>query len=211
MVGQMIQLPSNARVSTTDVTNNPYFATGNLAVLRAIDTLAMRDVGTQGAQLLQLQHELTDFPLRLLQGVVLPTICNAANGNGALWVYVLTLLEVIAKRINNKTVFTSLTKVPLAKGLHLINPVETMQAFIRHLPFVMDTFDDVFFKVSTLSSLLPLFHISCLSCIITCTNLIIIIIIITITQGTYLRRSDRQQFRQEPCSVEDTIDMHSVW
>jgi hypothetical protein len=135
----------------------------------------MRDVGTQGAQLLQLQHELSDFPLRLLQGVVLPTICNAgtarfclsylylslkthttlttltllpcllfclstANGNGALWVYVLTLLDVIAKRMNNKSVFISLTKAPLAKGLHLINPVETMQAFIRYIILFLSFF-----------------------------------------------------------------------
>jgi len=72
----MITKEASHRPSTADISNDVYFATGNLAVLRAVDSLPLRDVGTQGAQLSNLRSQLSDFPPRLLIGAVLPAVCR---------------------------------------------------------------------------------------------------------------------------------------
>ena len=47
LLQRMVTKEASHRPSTADISNDVYFATGNLAVLRAVDSLPLRDVGTQ--------------------------------------------------------------------------------------------------------------------------------------------------------------------
>jgi len=98
LVGMMQQNP-DLRTSAIDIINNACFNTGTLAVLRTIDTLHSKDIGTQASQLSNLPSMLSPCPGRLLEGAVMLSICNLCLNNPGLWVYALPLHVYIAARI----------------------------------------------------------------------------------------------------------------
>ena len=154
LLESMLSTQTHLRLSTSDISNHAYFSTGNLAVLRAVDALPSRDVGTQGSQLLSMRSQLDDFPPRLLVSSVLPTICQVTNQNAALWVYALPLHETIMEKLSDKLSYRSVVQDAFASGLGVINPVETMQAFLRSVNFMRDTFDSSFFETNVINKLI---------------------------------------------------------
>ena len=133
-------------MGTTDICNSAFFATGSLAVLRAVDTLHTRDVGTQSSQLVALGAQLSSFPARLLLSTVIPVVCRLCVSNPALWVYALPLHVHLAStgRMPLQDYRIAASKA-LSLGLRVTQPIETMQVFLRHMSFVQDTFDAAFF------------------------------------------------------------------
>jgi SCY1-like protein 2 len=150
----MIALPTHLRINTTDICNHAFFATGNLAVLRAVDGLPSRDAGTQGSQLMALNDQLDDFPTRLLVGAVLPAICQVTSQNAALWTYALPLHRTIYTKLNDKFKFRNVVSESFANGLSVLNPVETMLSFLHCVDFIMEIFDTNFFESHVVNKLL---------------------------------------------------------
>ena len=145
----MLAPQTHLRISTSDVGNHTYFNTGNLAVLRTVDALPARDVGTQGTQLQTLVGQLGDFPERLLLSSVLPAVCQVTSQNAALWVYAIPLHQTIQARIGDKLAFRNAVQDCFAAGLGVVNPVETMQAFLRAVNFIREVFEAAFFEVGS--------------------------------------------------------------
>jgi len=150
----MMASQTHLRITTADIGNHSYFNTGNLAVLRTVDALPSRDVGTLGTQLQSLVSQLGDFPERLLVSSVLPAICLVTNQNAALWVYAIPLHQTIRERVGDKLAFRNAVQDCFAAGLGVINPVETMQAFLRAVNFVRESFEATFFETNVINKLL---------------------------------------------------------
>ena len=65
----------------------PPHSSGVLSVLKTVDTLLARDLGTQCSQLIALPNHLPSFPNRVLAGTILPIICRLCVANPQVWVY----------------------------------------------------------------------------------------------------------------------------
>lgn len=72
----MLQIEVQNRTSVNDLLNHSYLVSGPLLILRTVDSLHTKDVGTQASQLISLPNHLGGFPPRVLEGTVLPTICR---------------------------------------------------------------------------------------------------------------------------------------
>jgi hypothetical protein len=128
--------------------NLDYFSTGSLAVLRSIENLHMRDVGTQSSQLLSLASQLDSLPPRIIEQIVLPTICKLSKANIALWVYTLPLHEYFAKTVPKKA-YIDIAGPFLGEGMKAsAAPADVIQAFLKNVNFVLSTFDNSFFKIN---------------------------------------------------------------
>ena len=149
----MMTFEGNTRLSTSDVINNPYFVSGSLAVLRNIDTLHNRDIGSQSSILLSLANQLGDFPTRILQSTVLPIICKLCAQNTALWLYALPVHMVIVKKLP-RFEYQRIVGPAIQQGLATINPAETMQIFLKNVKFLQSSFDKSFFQAHVISVLL---------------------------------------------------------
>lgn len=124
----MLQPQPGSRVGTTDICSSAFFATGSLAVLRAVDTLHTRDVGTQSSQLVALASQLSAFPPRLLLSTVIPAACRLCVANPALWVYALPLHVHLASAGRVSLVdYRAAAGKAVSLGLRVTQPVETMQ------------------------------------------------------------------------------------
>ena len=80
-----------SRATAMEILNSPCFSAGTLAVLRAVDTMATKDIGTQAAQLNSLPGLLGECSPRLLEGAVLLTVSRICLQSPGLWVYALPL------------------------------------------------------------------------------------------------------------------------
>ena len=58
-----------------------FLLVGVLSVLKTVDTLPARDLGTQCSQLIALPNHLASFPTRVLAGTILPVICRLCVAN----------------------------------------------------------------------------------------------------------------------------------
>ena len=144
LVVGMIQPEPRARLTTVDITNHQYFVTGPLAVLKSVDTLGSRDAGTQSSIMLSLPSQLTDFPPRILESTVLPAICEVTRGNAAVWIHALHLHVYLAKRLPI-AVYQRVASPYVAQGLGVVNPAETVMAFLKHVLFIHESFPAFFF------------------------------------------------------------------
>ena len=139
----MLQPQPSSRVGTTDICSSAFFATGSLAVLRAVDTLHTRDTGTQCSQLIALLGQLSSFPVRLLLCTVLPAVCKLCSANPALWVHALPLhvhlVSSVASRVPTHE-YRAVAGKYVSEGLRVTQPVEVMQAFLRNMAFLVDAF-----------------------------------------------------------------------
>jgi serine/threonine protein kinase len=81
LLANLLNLNCDMRISAIDITSYPAFNTGTLAVLRTIDNLHTRDIGTQASQLSALSSQLEPCPPRLLESSVLVSICKICMSN----------------------------------------------------------------------------------------------------------------------------------
>ncbi len=140
----MIQPDTSSRYSAVDLMNHQYFITGSLAVLKSIDTLQTRDIGTQSSILLGLPSQLGPFPARILQTAILPAICKLCAANSALWLYVFPVHTYISTKLPALT-YQKIAGPSIAQGLAITNPAETMLTFLKNISFIQSTFDSAFF------------------------------------------------------------------
>lgn len=91
-----LQTDPNRRFSLTNLTNNAFFNSGQLSLLKALETIQVRDVGTQASFLSSLHAELASFPHRITEGTILPCLCRLGATNPNMWVYTLPLHVTIA-------------------------------------------------------------------------------------------------------------------
>jgi SCY1-like protein 2 len=78
LVINMTQTETRFRMTTVDVANNQYFASGALAVLKTIDSLHGRDGGAQAAQLVSFLCILLTLNLRLINPIYDAGILSSA-------------------------------------------------------------------------------------------------------------------------------------
>ena len=140
----MMQPDTSSRFSAVDLMNHQCFVTGSLAVLKSIDTLHTRDIGTQSSILLGLPSQLGPFPARILQTSVLPAICKLCAANSALWLYVFPVHTYISTKLPAST-YQKIAGPSIAQGLAITNPAETMLTFLKNISFIQSTFDSGFF------------------------------------------------------------------
>ena len=140
----MIQPDTSSRYSAVDIMNHQYFITGSLAVLKSIDTLQTRDIGTQSSILLGLPSQLGPFPARILQTAILPAVCKLCAANSALWLYVFPVHTYISTKLPSLT-YQKIAGPSIAQGLAITNPAETMLTFLKNISFIQSTFDSSFF------------------------------------------------------------------
>lgn len=139
LVMDMIQLASAARIAIPNIINNTYFSTGPLQVLKLIDTLRSRDIGTQSSQLLILPSQLATLPTRLLEGTVLPCICQATAANIVLMPYAIPTHLFISQRMN-KSKYCQIAAASVIQAFESNASIETMQAMLKNISFFMELF-----------------------------------------------------------------------
>ena len=105
----------------------------------------MRDAGTQSSLLLGYPSQLNDFPPRILETTVLPAICSICSTNPALWVYALQLHVYLSEKLT-LTSYQRISGPHIEKGLAVINPAETMMAFMKNVLFIKDKFPIEFYE-----------------------------------------------------------------
>lgn len=139
LVGEMIQSNPQARISIQNIMNHPYFSTGPLQVLKLIDSLKTRDIGTQSSQLLTLPSQLTDIPERLLESTILPAICQATSTTIALFPYAIPIHIYVSQRIL-RSKYCAIAGASVAQAFDSTSSVEVMQAILKHLNFFSEVF-----------------------------------------------------------------------
>ena len=135
----MIQSIPTARITVSNIMNHPYFSTGPLQVLKLIDTLRTRDIGTQSSQLLILPSQLSTLPGRLLEGTILPCVCQATISNIVLMPYTIPTHLYISKRID-KLKYCNIAGPCVVQAFENNSSIETMQAMLKNISFFMSMF-----------------------------------------------------------------------
>ena len=148
----LMNIPESRAVAI-EIINHPAFNSGTLAVLRAIDTLGSKDIGTQASQLNSLPGLLAHCPPRLLEGAVLLTISKLCVQSPGLWVYALPLHVFIAERVSVQS-YQDVAGPFVKEGLAVTNPEQTMQAFLKHIGHIQKQFDVSFFKANVVGTLI---------------------------------------------------------
>lgn len=143
----LLSLNPVSRFSTNDVVNNPYFVTGNQAIINSVEKLHTRDIGTQTSQLIALQGQLNDFPPRLLKFTVLPALGKLCGGVPSLWEYALPIFEMCAVIVGKES-FQTIAGQHLAAGLTNNASTEAMQAFLLNIDFVKEYLGASFIQVN---------------------------------------------------------------
>jgi len=136
----MLHPTASARLSLLDIMNNAYFLSGNLAVLKNIDSLQSRDIGSQYSTLVGLTTQLGSFPTRMLESTVLLAVCKLCIANAALWMYALPVHIVISQRIS-PIQYQAKAGQYIAQGLNVTNPSETIQCFLKNIDFLLNNFE----------------------------------------------------------------------
>jgi len=142
----MLQVSPTSRISPNDIINNSYFHSGPIAILRSLDHMHTRDIGSQASQLSALPAQISTFPPRILEATILPAIGRVCCLQPPLWVYALPLYAHISERVALPA-FQRVAGPAFMEGLAVTHPPETMTAFIKHLNLILDKFDLEFFRV----------------------------------------------------------------
>eukprot|EP01041_Mallomonas_annulata_P000553 gene553-1062_t len=137
LVVGMLQPSPASRVTANDFINNAYFHSGPLAILRSLDTLPNRDVGSQATVLTSLPQQLSIFPPRILGATVLSAIGKTCVNDPSLWVFSLPLYAYIAEKIDIVN-FQRIAGPHVKEGLAVTHPPETMLAFIKHIDLLQE-------------------------------------------------------------------------
>jgi SCY1-like protein 2 len=146
----LLSLSVQHRMGALDVTSNQYFITGNLGTLHNIENLYTRDLGTQTSQLLSFIQVVNRFPPRLIKFIILPSIGKLCVANPTLWEYALPLFRLISRLVPND-LYRSIAGNYIAAGLTNNTSTESMLAFLSFVPFLLESFDTIFFQVRTSS------------------------------------------------------------
>lgn len=149
LVTGLLQMNIQVRQSIADIVNNPFFVTGSQAVINTLESIGTKDIGTQSSQLIALDRQIADFPVRVLKFIVLPTIGHLCVANPALWEFALPLHETICKLMTPDQ-YKNVAAPFVATGLAAIAPPETVQTFLFNIKFIASTFDTSFFQVPPL-------------------------------------------------------------
>ena len=140
----MVQDQPTARMALLDIANSAYFHSGVLATLKSIDSICQRDMGTQASILSSLPGQLGGLPPRILECAVLPGLCKLTKEFPIMWNYSLPVHIFIAARINGAAYQRTVSNA-FIDGL-ADNNVETIQAFVRNMDHLRNSFDVNFFK-----------------------------------------------------------------
>jgi hypothetical protein len=141
----MMAVSSGSRISPVDVINNPFFHSGPLAVLRSVDNILTRDIGSQAALLAGLPGQLTYFTPRMQETIILPMLCKLTLANPSMWTYALPVHMHIASRITTGSYAKAVTPAFIS-GLGNKESTETLNAFVKHMDHILDRFDQTFFQ-----------------------------------------------------------------
>lgn len=146
LLGGLLQSNHQQRLTATDITTNPFYVSGNQAIISSIEKLHTKDIGAQTTQLMTLQGQLDSFPPRLLKFTVLPSIGKLCVSVPSLWEYGLPIFQSCGN-IFSREQFQAIAGQYFAAGMALNSSIETMQAFLQSLPFIIDSFSVSFFQV----------------------------------------------------------------
>jgi SCY1-like protein 2 len=139
LIADMIQSAPPSRITIPNIMNHPYFSSGPLLVLKLIDSLKTRDVGTQSSQLLTLPSQLADIPERLLESTILPAICQATMSSIALFPFAIPTHIYVSQRIL-RSKYCAIAGASVVQAFESTTSVEVMQALLKHLPFFQEAF-----------------------------------------------------------------------
>ena len=153
LMKKVLMSTPESRAVAIEIINHPAFSSGTLAVLRAIDTLGSKDIGTQASQLNTLPGLLVHCPPRLLEGAVLLTVSKLCVQSPGLWVYSLPLHVFIAERISVQS-YQEVAGPHIKEGLSVTSPEQTMQAFLKNIGHLQRQFDVSFFKENVVGTLI---------------------------------------------------------
>lgn len=148
----MMQHNAQSRISLLDLTNNPFFHSGDMAVLSTVDELLFKDVGSQASILSSLSSQICNFSPRIIENTVLPVICNVGVANPSMWVYTLPVLTFISTKITTAAFLRNATAA-FMKGLAVSEFTETIHAFVKHIDLLLDKFDPQFFQANVVPML----------------------------------------------------------
>lgn len=152
LITGMTQYNMNARISVSDVINNPFFHTGNLAVLYVIDNLLQKDIGAQASQLTALPSQIGSFSPRILENTLLPVLCKLTTANPAMWEYALPIHVFVSDRVAGLSYVRHVTAA-FVHGLAVNAINEPMFAFIKYMKHLLDKFDGPFFQAHVIPML----------------------------------------------------------
>jgi hypothetical protein len=141
----MIQTQYGTRITPIDVINNPFFHSGALAVLRSVDSILTRDIGSQAALLASLPGQLSFFTPRIQETIILPVLCKLTTINQAMWMYAMPVHVYIASRISTPA-YAHTVSPTLILGLSNKESTETLNAFIKYMDHLLERFDSTFFQ-----------------------------------------------------------------
>jgi SCY1-like protein 2 len=170
LITGLLSLNLSYRLGALDVTSSQYFITGNMGTLNAIENLSTRDLGTQTSQLMSLVQQVNKFPTRLIKFIILPSVGKLCLNNATLWEYSLPLFRLISRLIPND-LYRAIAGNYIAAGLGNNSCNESMLAFLAFVPFILESFDPLFFQV-IISCNFCLITISILFFIDSCDNII---------------------------------------
>lgn len=142
----LVNLNPQLRMSINELTNHNYFTTGTQAILNLIDVLHTKDLGTKSSQMISLQHQLSEFPARVLINSVVPKISYLCVQESQLWVYALPI-HVYVQRLLPGDQYKNKAHSFIAKGLAVADNNECIQAFLANINFIAKTFGKEFFQV----------------------------------------------------------------
>ena len=142
LVKGMMQFNVTARLATQAIANAQIFTSGTLSVLKSVDTLTARDVGTQCSQLIALPNHLASFPTRVLSGTILPIVCRLCTAHPQVWAHALAVHISIARLIKLDR-YRSVAGRAVADGLNQ-NINEVMLVFLQNVGWLQATFDASF-------------------------------------------------------------------
>jgi serine/threonine protein kinase len=146
LITGLLQLNTQMRSSMTDIASNAYFVTGTQAVINSLETINMKDIGTQSSLLVSLESQLSNFPTRVLRFIFLPTIGHLGLTNPALWEFAMQLHEALSQLMPIDQ-YRSIATPFIAAGLAVTGQPETIQTFLFSMKFIAKTFDTMFFQV----------------------------------------------------------------
>jgi serine/threonine protein kinase len=128
LLSSALQLNPRVRPSLSQILTDPFFAMGSLAILKSVEVLHTRDMGTQSSVLVNLPSQLEDFPVRMLENFILPSICKLTETNNTLWTYALPVHEYLASRLSSAS-YKAIASACIAEG-------NGERPLIRHWIFV---------------------------------------------------------------------------
>lgn len=147
----LLQSNAGSRVTVIDVINNPFFHSGPLGVLRSVDNILTRDIGSQAALLASLSGQLSFFAPRIQEIIILPMLCKLTTVNPSMWMYSLPVHVYVASRISTVS-YVRIVSESFKTGL-LNKESDIMSAFVKYMDHILDRFDIQFFQANVIPML----------------------------------------------------------